>query len=322
MPKFDIPFTMSKEFPSAVTTIGQEGNQTEELNFLGFAEDEEYRVLNSALLRRSFEFLLEKPRNLRIPIWQVDVASGTGLVAQETIKVISDIAPQTPLISIGVEPDDFARERAMQKTPTTPYHQAIFVKGSGQELDAILPDYIPEEGADLAGIHDALHEIREEDKSLTLKLMAKYLKEGGIFTFNSAFTKTGMGKDGPKWGRWKLKAIELLGSARDKEMPAITIHKPEAYVKMITDAGLTILYQGQKTITLTRDALEKISIYPNFIRGFFEDMKNANNFSLEQKSKALIEALGILNITEAERVWFEVIAQKPPQRLQLIGTNV
>lgn len=313
MSKFAIQFTMNKEFPSAVGQIEQEGRQTESFNFEGFARIPEYRQVNRDLLRNALILLLKQPLiSSENPIIQLDVAAGTGLVAQETIKALDDVAPQTTLKSIGVEPDPFAIQKAKENTPCTPLRFVEFIQGFGQELKKFLAGKIPSGSVDFATIHDALHEIRrEEDKKLTLSQMAKMLKPGGIFTFNSAFTTVGMGNDGMKWGRWKSKAMQLLGSTRDKGIPAMKIHTPQEYANMIIETGLTVLYQGQKTINLTREALEKISIYPNFIRGVFEDMVNTNNFSLEQKSQALIDALDQLKVVSLLRVWHEIIAQKP-----------
>lgn len=318
MPKFDIQFTMNKESPSTAATVikvRKEEDQTEELNFLAFAEIKEYGQLNIDLLGRGIAFLLKKPRDPRIPIWQIDVASGTGRVVQDTIKVLDDVATLTPLISIGVEPDSFAIQKAREKIPCTPHRVVQFIQGIGQELTKLIDGKIPSDGVDLASIHDALHEIREEeDKMLILKLIAQHLREGGIFTFNSAFTTVGMGKDGMTWGRWKYTAINLLGCKRDSGIPAIKIHTPGDYVKMITDAGLTVLDQGSKRIILTREALEHISRYPSFIQGVFEDMKDSTNWTLKQKSDALLQALEQLRITEIPRIWYEIIAQKTSPR--------
>jgi len=47
------------------------------------------------------------------------------------------------------------------------------------------------------------------------------------------------------------------------------------------------------------------------VNGVFRDMEHADDYTLEEKSNALLEVLKRQDITELSRYWHEIIAQKP-----------
>jgi len=278
--------------------------QSEEYNFVAFGKDKAYREANRQLLLEAFSYLPS-------PFFQVDVASGTGLVSQEMSDLCREKGKRGTVI--GIDPDYFAVESARKNTPSTPYCIVEFTEGKAQEMDQLLGGKIPPEGVDYVSIHDAFHEIEEKDKQSSLLSIWKILKLGGVFTYNSAFTTAAMELSAMQWGKWKARAFSILGGKRNRENKGLIIHTPEEYRQMIIDAGLSIIYEAKKPVQLFRNALEGISRYPRFIYGVFADMEGEEKISLQRKSQALIQAMDDLGITELPRVWHELMAQKPCQ---------
>lgn len=268
-----------------------------------FAKQPEYVQVNRALVQRFFSFL---PDNFL----HVDVATGTGLVP----KLLYDEAQQNGRKGkiIGVDPNSVSLDIARDTTPSTNEVHSQYIEGLGQDLQKLLLGRIPQGGVDGVSIHDALHEIREEqDKTTIVNSMADILKPGGIFSFNSAFTTEAIKSDARSWGVWKFRAMEILGAKRDRQVTTMPIHSPNKYKEMLIDAGLNVIHEAQKQVMLSKKALEAISRYPTFIKGVFEDMIGQENIPLENKSEALIQALDERKIAQLPRIWYELVVQKP-----------
>jgi ubiquinone/menaquinone biosynthesis C-methylase UbiE len=276
--------------------------QSAAFNFLSFAADRAYRAANRALIEQAFA-------RLPSPFYHVDVASGTGLVAQEVCALCDEQGKSGKIV--GIDPDGFALESARQQTRPGPHCVVEFVQGLAQDLPRLLAGRIPSEGVDYASIHDAIHEIPgEEVKRAVLAAMARILRPGGVLTYNSAFTTAALEEAAMEWGRMKAKAFAVLGGKRDRQLPAVKIHTPEQYRQMIVDAGLTVVCEARRVVQISRAALEAIARYPAFIEGAFSDMVGREQVSLEEKSRALLAAIEALAPSELPRVWHEIVAQK------------
>ena len=277
--------------------------QSESFNFIPFAADRAYREANRALLKRAFAYLPAR-------FFHVDVATGTGLVPQEVSALCEEEGKCATVV--GIDPDRFAIESARRHTRPGPSCSIEFVQGMAQDLARLLAGRIPREGVDYTSIHDALHEIRDdEDKRGVVAAMARILKPGAILTYNSAFTTVAMDEAPMDWGRLKAKAFAILGRKRDRQMPAFKVYTPEQYRQMITDAGLAVIYEARRVVMLSRAALEAIARYPAFVEGAFSDMVGTQQVSLEEKSRTILAAIDSLGIVAIPRVWHEIIAQRP-----------
>lgn len=285
--------------------LGYRRAQSEEFNFISFSRDRAYREANRQLILEAFSYLPSR-------FFQVDVASGTGLVSQEVGRLCQEKGKTGTVI--GIDLDRFAVESAQKGTPSTPYCAVEFMEGRAQDIEQLLDGKLPPKGVDYVSVHDAIHEIEgEEDKRSILSSMARILKLGGIFTYNSAFTTAALEGAAITHGRWKAKALSILGGKRDRKIQAIKIHTPEEYREMICDAGLVVLYEAKRAVMLSRNALKAIAQYPAFVEGVFGDMVGKAKMPFEKKSRALIDALDALGINEVPRIWHEVIAQKQRQ---------
>lgn len=278
--------------------------QSRDYNFVAFSRDEAYREANRDLLSRALSCLPS-------PFFQVDVASGTGLVALEMSSLSQEKGKRGTII--GIDSDHFAVESARRLVPSTPNCTVEFVEGRAQNMEQLLAGRIPPGGVDYVSIHDAIHEIEgERDKQSVFRCMARILKPGGIFTYNSAFTTAAMEQSAMLWGRWKARAFSILGGRRNREVKGLTIHTPEEYRRMIVNAGLSVVHEAKKGVKMSKTALEAIARYPRFIYGVFADLVGEDKISLEEKSQALIQALDSLGIAEIPRIWHELVARKPP----------
>lgn len=276
--------------------------QSEEYNFNSFAADRAYREVNRLLIEKALAHLPAR-------FAHVDVACGTGLVPQEVSALCRALGRVATVI--GIDPDRFALESARRHTPSTPHCSVEFVQGMAQDMDHLLAGKVPPTGIDYASIHDALHEIsREDDKRSVLKAMARILRPGGVFTYNSAFTTIAMDEAPMDWGRLKAKAFAILGGKRDRTLPAFKVHTTEEYRAMIVDAGLTVIHEARRVVRIPRSAMEAIGRYPAFIEGAFSDMIGTSQVSLAEKSRAIQEAIAAMGLIEIPRVWHEIMAQK------------
>ncbi len=277
-------------------------SQSERFNFVDFARDRAYRDANRDLLRKAFA-------RLPSPFFQIDIASGTGLVAQEVCALCEETGKHGTIV--GIDPDHFAVESATRSTPSTALCSGEVIEGRAQDLERLLKGQIPPGGADYVTIHDAIHEMEEEDKQSILVSVASILRPGGLFTYNSAFTTAALGQAAMQWGKWKSKAFSVLEGKRNRRMKGLVAHSPDEYLEMITGAGLSVVHEAKKSVRMSRTALEAIARYPRFVWGVFADLIGEEAIPIEVKSQALITALNELGITEIPRVWHEAMACKP-----------
>ena len=273
------------------------------LTFEDFANQPEYMQVNRQLV----EVLLPLLPEIYV---HVDVATGTALVP----KLLIDGSERRGLKGkiIGIDPNNVSLDIAKKTTHGTGNILVKFIEGKGQDLRTLLRGEIPEEGVESVSIYNSIHEIPGEDtKRSVIKSMTDILRNGGLFSYNSAFTTIAMEDSAMDWGKWKMAAFGLFKGTRIRGMEPIKIHTPEEYRQMLEEAGLVIMHEARNVVNLSRSALEAISRYPEFAEGVFRDMKDTLNVTLEEKSKKLISALDQLNIPGIKRTWHEIIAQKP-----------
>lgn len=274
-----------------------------DLTFEDFANQPEYIDVNRDLIKRLFSHIPQR-------FFHVDIATGTGLVPKLLMQLSQERGHNGKII--GIDPNHTSLEIARRTTPQSDKVDVLYLEGFGQDTEKLVRGKISPYGVDSVSIHDALHEIRDEqDKIATVQSMANILKPGGVFSFNSAFTTEALKVDVRGWAGWKIKAMQILKGDRDRQVSTMAIHTPDKYKTMLIEAGLNIINEAQNQVTLSKDALKAISKYPAFVKGVFEDMIGQEKISVENKSQALIQALDERNIAQLPRIWYELVAQKP-----------
>lgn len=286
--------------------LSTSANLAPKLDFGKFSEMPEYIAVNRSLVGT---VVLRLPNNFI----HVDVAAGTGMVEKLMKEEAEKLGKKGKVI--GVDPNTTSLAIARRNVTSSANVEIKFIEGMGQNLKHLLNGEVSE-GVDSTSIHDAIHEIwNNEDKADIIKSMAHILKPGGLLSFNSAFTTiSNLNKDGGNWGRWKLLSMEKLAGGkvrRNKDAKAMPVLKPEEYKKMITDAGLVIVMEKRTDVALTKEALIAIARYPAFFEGTFADMPDQEKYSQIEKSNALVTVIEELGVPELTKVWYEVIAQKP-----------
>jgi len=271
-----------------------------------FANQPEIIKNDKELIGRAFSLTPEKEANKKR--YHLDIATGTGHVLRLIIPEYQERGYRGKII--GIDPNAMSLAIARRDTIAPDGIDVEYIEGYGQDLQRLVAGKIPEEGVDSVSIHNALHEIPGEDtKRKVLKGAVSVLRPGGLFTFNSAFVTESQTLD---YGKWKAAVLRLVGTGRDKKIETIKYHSSQEYEEMITNTGLQIVHRDIKSVNLSRESLEAISIYPEFREGFFRDIIGQEEIPPEKKSEFAIKALDVLKVEKGfPRKYHEIIAQKP-----------
>lgn len=278
----------------------------EDLHFGHFSDIPEYREVNRALVQELVAYLPN-------PFVHVDVATGIGLVPQLLIEAAEERGYTGRVYGIDLEPKAIKLARA--STPPSTRVSVKFIEGDARDLCRLLAGEIPSGGADSVSIHDAIHEInREEDQRAVYAGMARLAKTGAVLSSNSGFTSIWMsaGASVRGHGEWKLHLVRLLNAKRNRDAGTMAYRTPDAYKQMIEDAGFAIIHERERVVQLSKRALRAISYYPKFIEGFCRDLIFDREFSVEELSHYLRDAVDRLRFDGLPRVWHEVLARRTP----------
>ena len=277
-----------------------------ELSFEPFAQTSEYVGVNRMLVART---LPQHPsQNV------ADIACGTGLITQLVLEWLMG----RPARIIGIDPNEDSLKKAQEKCKSVKQTETRFFQGTAQEADFLIRSGT----IDAVYFCNAIHELQQEEEKLAaIASAASILKPGGKLVVNSAFTQEAYppGSERP-WGVWKLEAMRLLKGKRvnkDNSFPLLSLVD---YRLLFEKCGLAVEDVRTVTVPLSKDALAKISLYPGFIEGVFQDVQFPQPQSLEEQSYALILALdrigerffGGKDVNFAlPRNWVEFVAVKP-----------
>lgn len=290
--------------------------RSEELSYKEFSDHPDYVNYTRDLVTRSISKL---PNNFAM----VDVATGTGLVPRLAIE---EAAKQNKKgIIFGIDPNTTSLNIAKEEVTGSNGIRVKFIEGYGQDLRRLLAGEILEEGVDCVSILGALHEIpNDEDKEAVVNGMADVLKPGGIFIFNSTFTRIGVSPAPSLWGKWILETAKILGEKRDKNADKLQMHPVEFYRQLIEKAGLKIAPEDEETkaIPFPMSAWIALAKYSGFAQGAFQSITGREKYSDQEKSSALIEAAENVGYKELSRNWTEMTARKPLRKLLTAPTTI
>lgn len=279
--------------------------QTEKYNFARFAEGPNYKKVNHDLVEKVYN-------QLPIRSIGVDVATGHGMVLRQMAEIANGTNKSFYLI--GVDLDPYAIERARKQILSTGECGFVFLQGDARNLKDLLKDYFKPGEVDYASIHDAIHEIRDDQtKKEIVDSMAEMLKPGGYFSYNSAFTTEAVGIE---WAYWQIVFMKTFNAKRYKgeEIQSMPIHPPAFYRRLIEAAGLSIVHDKLAEVPMSEKALIGISEYPPFARGFTEklvfDRPVCLDEGIEGIKQAIKPTLDRYKTDSLLRKWHEIIAQK------------
>lgn len=275
--------------------------QTAAFNFGRYSRSRNYIKVNWDVIDKVFELL--PGQNLTA----VDVAMGDGMVPRLAAKRL--VGTNRRLYMVGVDIDAFAVETARAQTTDTANVKFIFLQGDACALPIKLSQ------ADYTSIHDAIHEIRDDQaKADIFKNQAKILRPGRLLSYNSAFTTEAVGRE---WAVWQVEFMRLFGAYkyRGEDVQKLPIHPPSFYRNLIIEAGLIPIHEALVEVPHYQEGLEAISEYPPFVNGFTQMMGFSRPVYLEEAVEGMKRSIRPMfdrfKTDSINRIWHEIIAQKP-----------
>ena len=146
----------------------------EDLHFGHFAAVPEYREVNRQLVQELF-------RHMPNPFVHVDLATGTGLVPQLLIEEAEKRGFRGTIV--GIDRSAKALEIAEATTPRPAGIDLRFVEADARYLERLRGDELPADGADSLSIHDAIHEITDEEgQRQVYRGMAAIARDGALLS--------------------------------------------------------------------------------------------------------------------------------------------
>ena len=276
----------------------------DDLHFGHFALVPEYRQVNRQLVQELFNHLPN-------PFVHVDLATGTGLVPQLLIEEAEKRGVKGTIV--GVDLSAKALEIAEATTPPSKAIDVRFVQADARELETLGTDVLPANGADSLSIHDAIHEITdEEEQRQVYRGMSAIARNGALLSSNSTFTTVSMAVANSLrgHGEWKLHFMRLTGARRNDKAGSLPYRRPDDYRTMIEEAGFEVVHELERAIHLTRDALKAIARYPAFVEGLAADLVFPKELSLVEQSHLLGVAVDKVRYDGLPRIWHEIIGRK------------
>ena len=170
----------------------------EDLHFGHFAAVPEYREVNRQLVQELF-------RHMPNPFVHVDLATGTGLVPQLLIEEAEKRGFRGTIV--GIDRSAKALEIAEATTPRPAGIDLRFVEADARYLERLRGDELPADGADSLSIHDAIHEITDEEgQRQVYRGMAAIARDGALLSSNSTFTTVSMAVANSLRRTWRVEA--------------------------------------------------------------------------------------------------------------------
>ncbi|MBN1556518.1 MAG: class I SAM-dependent methyltransferase [Lentisphaerae bacterium] len=259
----------------------------------------------------------------------LDLACGTGVM---TRLLLEQAAPPLAVVGVDIaEPElELARrecdgrgllapdpERALA-APASGRSAVCFVRHSADTLP------FPDETFDLALMGNAIHLL--PDAEALLAGIARVLRPGGVFAFNSCFfAGTYVGEKESVYGEWLKEAFNVMrekdAALRRDGKPGITRkrgprrrafeqkwHTPEEWADLLRAAGFDVLDSNLRVVMLTRNGFEAIGAYSGFaevlMKGYPVDI--AGDCLREAAQRVFRE----LRIEAVPRNWLEMTGVK------------
>lgn len=266
---------------------------TEGFSFKSFSQHAFYKQMN--------EWLVDHAR-LRPGSRVVDLACGTGQVArlvaekirggQQALLIAVDLSLSTLKEAIGELAD--IRDVAIR-----------FVAAKAEEFAVAV-----RETAETVVLCNAIHYV--EDKPKLIANVARNLREGGTFAFNTGFFKgCSPPETNPFYRRWMTKALRTLkkehGLRPTSERVEARHHlAPEEYRELLEDGGFRVETEELLTAKMSLAAWQDISRFEDFVQGALPGVP------LATASRVLCDALEDtfeeMGLEFVPRRWLSIVA--------------
>lgn len=239
------------------------------------------------------------------PGWRVvDLACGTGQVAR---LVAEKIRGGRQALVVAVDRSASTLQEAMAELADVRDVAVQFVAAKAEELALAV------RGAVQAVILcNAIHYIA--DKRTLIANIARSLRSGGVFAFNTAFFD---GCNPPEteafYRRWMLKALRKLKGEHGlmptrERVQARRLLSPQEYREILESSGFRVEKEALLTAQMSLRAWQDISRFEDFVRGALPGIP------LETASPVLCDALeetfAELGVKTIPRRWLSVVATR------------
>ncbi|HEU4760414.1 MAG TPA: methyltransferase domain-containing protein [Dehalococcoidia bacterium] len=262
-----------------------------------FAENPFYQEVNRRLVALA---------GLRPGLRVVDLGAGTGAV---TLMVLEQVAsPACDSEVIAVEPSPSALAVARRNVENLGGAVVRFVQGGAERLSSLVRRPV-----DAVFFCNAIHLVKE--KAGVMQEVARTLREGGTFSFNTSFFR---GAEPPEsiqfYRRWMMKALRALregyGLQPDRQIRAMARQplSQEDYVALLEENGFRIRENQVVPVPMTLKGFQDISEYSLFIEGALPGVPlEAGSDALKRGAREAFDELGI---ETSPRYWLLLVAQK------------
>ena len=266
-------------------------------SYLGFAEQDFYRVSNSYLVEHS---------NIMPGNAVIDLACGTGAVTELILEKVQDLQES---IVLGVDMSKDAIKESMERLSNWKNVNLKFVQSKVEQLSEIVKIQ-----ADKIIFCNGIHMI--QDKHSLIQQSKGILKDEGVFAFNTAFFKGAVPQETEHFYRkWMMKSLRSLRAEygiypkTEKEKVESRIQlTPEEYETLLENNGFTVNEKVLLPTPMTLDGFLTISEYEEFVDGAMPGVP------LEKGRKALKTGARLsfeeLNLTSVSRNWLTIVASK------------
>ncbi len=269
---------------------------TEEFNFKPFTRHQFYRSLTDRFLD-----MVNLGPDQRI----VDLACGSGSV---TSQIVQRMRNARDTVIIAIDHSATALRDAMEDLCDARDSAVEFVQSRVEQLSETLGEPV-----DTVVYCNAIHYV--EDKDALIKEVAKVVKPGGTFAFNTSFYNGGNPPETQQFYRkWMLKAARNLrrdhglSPVRSKRVESRKHLTPEEYCELLERNGFKVVSQKTDRVLVPIEGWQDISRFEDFIKGVMPGVP------LDKASDAMVKGVqGVfdeLNVKYIPRNWLDVVSVK------------
>ena len=266
---------------------------TQGFSFKSFSEHAFYKQMNEWLVDHA---------HLRPGFRVVDLACGTGQVARLVAEKIRD-GQEALLIAVDLSLSTL--REAMDELADVRDVAIRFVAAKAEEFSVAVRDAV-----EAVVLCNAIHYIA--DKPKLIANVARNLREGGVFAFNTAFFNGCNPPEAePFYRRWMTKALRTLvkehglrpSSQRVEARHQLT---PDEYRELLEAGGFRVETEELLTAPMTLESWQDISRFDDFVQGALPGVP------LATASRVLCDALEAtfeeLELETVPRRWLSVVA--------------
>ena len=267
-----------------------------EYTFATFSKNEFYSKLNAKLVDMA---------DVKLDRRVVDLACGTGGV---TKLILERINRTRDTAVIALDHSSIALKQAMEELKDASNNAVQYVQAQVENLsDAV------KESVDTVIFCNAIHYL--PDKDTVVFDIAKSLRPGGKFAFNTSFYEGGQHEDSSAfYSKWMFKAFRILrkeyglSPSRSAKVESRKQLTPADYSDLMERNGLRVVKQKVDTVQVPMEGWLDISAFEDFVTGTMPGVP------LDKASAALQEGVrqtyAELKVKYVPRNWLDVVAVK------------